>query len=80
MTVKETSATRQQQIIAAALDIIAKRGLANLTTAAIAQEVGFSEGAIFKHFSYLLFQVFYLLVFGLVIIAISALKFRKNLE
>lgn len=30
--------------------------------------------------SYLLFQVFYLLVFGLVIIAISALKFRKNLE
>ncbi|MDN5362788.1 MAG: hypothetical protein PWP70_1835, partial [Moorella sp. (in: firmicutes)] len=50
MTVKETSAVRQQQIIAAALDIIAKRGLANLTTAAIAQEVGFSEGAIFKHF------------------------------
>ncbi|OIQ07546.1 TetR/AcrR family transcriptional regulator [Neomoorella thermoacetica] len=50
MTVKETSATRQQQIIAAALDIIAKHGLANLTTAAIAQEVGFSEGAIFKHF------------------------------
>ena len=29
---------------------------------------------------YLLFQVFYLLVFGLVIIAISALKFRKNPE
>lgn len=50
MTTKETSTVRQQQIIAAALDIIAKRGLANLTTATIAQEVGFSEGAIFKHF------------------------------
>lgn len=51
MTLKEDSATRQQQIVAATLDLIARRGLANLTTAAIAQEVGFSEGAIFKHFS-----------------------------
>lgn len=50
MTTKESGTTRQQQIITATLNIIAKRGLAKLTTAAIAQEVGFSEGSIFKHF------------------------------
>lgn len=51
MNSKENTAVRQQQIIAAVLKIIASQGLTHLTTAAIAREVGLTEGAIFKHFA-----------------------------
>lgn len=43
--------TRRVQIADAALTIIARDGLGRFTTAAIAKEVGLSEGAIFRHFA-----------------------------
>ena len=42
--------TRQNQIKKAVLDIIAKEGLAKLSTRNLAKQVGISEGAIFRHF------------------------------
>ena len=42
--------TRQNQIKKAVLDIIAKEGLAKLSTRNLAKHVGISEGAIFRHF------------------------------
>ena len=42
--------TRQRQIAEAALKIIGEQGLGRFTTAAIAAEVGISEGTIFRHF------------------------------
>ncbi len=50
MTKRETTENRKRQIADAALKIIAEQGLARFTTAAIAQEVGITEGAIFRHF------------------------------
>jgi len=47
---RESKAVRQEQIISAILKIVASKGLNNLTTAALAQEVGLTEGALFKHF------------------------------
>ena len=41
---------RQKQIIAAALGIISERGLEALTMKAIAQRVGFSDAAVYRHF------------------------------
>lgn len=41
---------RKRQIVQAALRIIAQYGLKALTTAAIAQEVGISEPALYRHF------------------------------
>lgn len=41
---------RQRQIAAAALEVIARQGLRRFTAAAIAQEVGLTSGALFKHF------------------------------
>lgn len=50
MSKREPTENRQRQIADAALSIVAKHGLSRLTTAAIAQEVGLTEGAIFRHF------------------------------
>lgn len=41
---------RRQQIAEAALHILASRGVRSLTSAALAEEVGISDGAIFRHF------------------------------
>lgn len=41
---------RQRQIADAALRIIAEQGLRRFTTAAVAERVGLSEGAVFRHF------------------------------
>jgi AcrR family transcriptional regulator len=42
---------RRAQIADAALKIIAERGLRRFTVAAIAEEVGLSEGSLFRHFA-----------------------------
>ncbi len=42
---------RRAQVAEAALRLIANKGLRAFTTAALAREVGLSEGAIFRHFS-----------------------------
>ena len=41
---------RRRQLVDAALGIIAEAGLQRFTTAAIAERVGISEGALFRHF------------------------------
>ncbi len=46
-----TTAFRKDQIVAAARRLIIKRGSENVTVRAIAKEVGFSEGAVYRHFS-----------------------------
>ena len=48
---RETTDTRQEQIKKAVLEIIADEGLHNLSTRNLAKKIGFSEGAIFRHFS-----------------------------
>ncbi|MFZ0456454.1 MAG: helix-turn-helix domain-containing protein [Ignavibacteriaceae bacterium] len=48
---RETTDIRQEQIKKAVLDIIADEGLHNLSTRNLAKKIGFSEGAIFRHFS-----------------------------
>jgi len=47
---RETTGIRQRQITAAALRIIGDKGIHGATTAAIAVEVGISEGNIYRHF------------------------------
>lgn len=47
---KQNTEIRQQQIKRAALEIIASKGLAQLSTRNLAKRVGISEGAIFRHF------------------------------
>ena len=42
---------RRDQIVEAALRIIANRGVKSLTTAAIAEEVGISEANLYRHFN-----------------------------
>lgn len=51
MTRREPTENRQRQIADAALKIVAAHGLSRFTTAAIAHEVGITEGAIFRHFA-----------------------------
>jgi AcrR family transcriptional regulator len=41
---------RRPQIAAAALKVIAEKGLSGFTTRSISQEVGLAEGTIFRHF------------------------------
>lgn len=48
--IRETTDIRQEQIKKAVLDIIADEGLHNLSTRNLAKRIGFSEGAIFRHF------------------------------
>ena len=45
-----TTAVRKDQIVAAAKRLIIKRGSENVTVRAIANEVGLSEGALYRHF------------------------------
>ena len=46
----KTTAVRKDQIVNAAKKLIIKYGSENLTIRAIAHEVGFSEGALYRHF------------------------------
>jgi len=48
---RKTTGIRQRQITEAALRIIGEKGIHGATTAAIAEEVGISEGAIYRHFN-----------------------------
>jgi AcrR family transcriptional regulator len=48
---RRKSEERQVELTDAALRIIETKGIAALTTRSLAQEVGFSTGAIFKHFA-----------------------------
>ncbi len=47
---RESTEIRQQQIKSAVLNIIATEGLSRLSTRNLADKVGLSEGAIFRHF------------------------------
>jgi AcrR family transcriptional regulator len=47
---RETTEVRQQQIKKAVLEIIADEGLHNFSTRNLAQKIGLTEGAIFRHF------------------------------
>ena len=47
---RESTDTRQEQIKKAVLEIIADDGLHNLSTRNLAKRIGFTEGAIFRHF------------------------------
>ncbi len=49
MTRKDTH-TRQKEIIKASLELLAESGTQNLTTAHIAERVGISEAALYRHF------------------------------
>lgn len=49
-TSRKSSAVRREEIAVAALRIIGERGLASLTTATLAAEVGVTPGALFRHF------------------------------
>jgi AcrR family transcriptional regulator len=48
---RKSAAVRREEIVQAALSLIAMHGPGALTTAAIAQQVGVSQGAVFKHFA-----------------------------
>ena len=48
---KQSTEIRQGQIKSAVLDIIYTDGLKNLSTRNLAQRIGMSEGAIFRHFA-----------------------------
>ena len=47
---REKTEVRQRQIADAALKVIAQQGLRRFTAAAIAREVGISDGTLFRHF------------------------------
>lgn len=48
--IRETTEIRQEQIKKALLELIAENGLHNVSTRSLAKKIGFSEGAIFRHF------------------------------
>ncbi|RMD49699.1 MAG: TetR/AcrR family transcriptional regulator [Ignavibacteria bacterium] len=48
---RESTEIRQKQIKNAVLEIIADEGLHNLSTRKLAQRIGLTEGAIFRHFA-----------------------------
>jgi len=47
---RKSSTERRAEIVQAVLRIIGERGLTSLSTAAIAEEVGVTSGALFRHF------------------------------
>jgi len=49
-TNRKSSAVRREEIAVAALRIIGERGIASLTTTAVAAEIGVTSGALFRHF------------------------------
>lgn len=50
-TVRKPTAERREEIARAVLRIIGERGLTSLTTTNLAEEVGVTSGALFRHFS-----------------------------
>jgi AcrR family transcriptional regulator len=50
MPTKQPTHTRQAELVAAALALAAERSPAEVTTAALAQAVGITQGAVFRHF------------------------------
>ncbi len=50
MTPRKPADSRRREIAGAALKVIAEQGLARFTSLAIAQEVGVSDAALFRHF------------------------------
>lgn len=50
-TSRLSSEIRRRQVVNATLKIISERGVGNLTTAAIAHEVGMSEANLYRHFA-----------------------------
>jgi TetR/AcrR family transcriptional regulator len=50
MPTKQPTETRQAALVAAALTLAAERSPANVTTADLAQAVGITQGAVFRHF------------------------------
>ncbi|MBU2500819.1 TetR/AcrR family transcriptional regulator [bacterium] len=49
-TKRKSGAVRREEIAVAALRIIGERGIASLTTSTLAEEVGVTTGALFRHF------------------------------
>ncbi len=49
-TARKTTKTRREQIVLAVLDIIGEQGLTSLTTSTLAERVGVTTGALFRHF------------------------------
>jgi AcrR family transcriptional regulator len=49
-SVRKPTAERREEIARAVLRIIGERGLTSLTTTSLAQEVGVTSGALFRHF------------------------------
>lgn len=49
--VRKNSETRKQEIIQATMGIIAEEGIQNLTMARLAEEIGITDGALYKHFN-----------------------------
>jgi AcrR family transcriptional regulator len=50
MSLKQPTETRQAALVAAALALAAERSPATVTTAELAQAVGITQGAVFRHF------------------------------
>lgn len=50
MRTRQTTHARQAELVAAALALAAERSPADVTTAALAQAVGITQGAVFRHF------------------------------
>jgi len=48
---RKNSETRKREAIKATLELLGEEGVEGLTIAAIAEKVGFSEAALYKHFS-----------------------------
>jgi len=51
MRTRKPAAERRQEIVKAVLRIIGERGLTSLTTSTVAEEVGVTSGALFRHFT-----------------------------
>ncbi|MDZ4240206.1 MAG: TetR family transcriptional regulator, partial [Hydrogenophaga sp.] len=49
MSLKQPTETRQAALVAAALALAAERSPATVTTAELAQAVGITQGAVFRH-------------------------------
>ena len=47
----ETTSKRQQEIIESAGKLLIEKGIKGLTTKNLAQEMGFSESALYRHFN-----------------------------
>lgn len=48
---RKSASERKEEIVKATLDLIGRKGIASLRTSGIADKVGFSEAALYKHFS-----------------------------